>query len=199
MIKTTLMLLIMLSIPSALALLVSCNTENPPSVTIGPGFFRSDEFHVEVQVPDGWAAVEGPERLIMTGHLQGQVAFNSWGQRGFWAHAVHPSGSVKSYRYGPEDVMSQIPEGGAYVALTLVSGPPSFGPEPPQYERSDLGGLYQPHDWRQDSATEAQFITFYKWGESFELVVAYHPDASDETVTQLNDLLQSWKFDKDID
>ena len=54
-----------------------CNIESPAIVTIGPGQFRSGEFHLQVQLPDGWMAVEGPERLVTTGHLQGQVAFNS--------------------------------------------------------------------------------------------------------------------------
>jgi len=49
------------------------------SVSIGPGLFRSDKYHLEVQLPTGWAAVEGPEILTPTGHMEGQVAFNNWG------------------------------------------------------------------------------------------------------------------------
>lgn len=175
-----------------------CNIERSPGVTIGPGQFRSDEFHLQVQLPEGWAATEGPERLTMTAHLNGQVAFNSWGQEDFWARAVRLRGSdnTSSYRYGPEDAMSQIPEGGAYVALVIESGPPGFELEPPEYNHSDLSGLYQPHDWRQDSVTRAQFMPFSKWGQVLELEVACHPDASDKTVDQLNELLQSWKFDE---
>ena len=174
-----------------------CNIESPAIVTISPGQFRSDEFHLQVQLPDGWMAVEGPERLVTTGHLQGQVAFNSWGREDFWARAVRLPGSndANSYRYGPEDVMSQIPEGGAYVALTLTQCPASFEQKPPENKTNDLSGLFQPHDWRQDSDTGTQFIAFHKWGESLELAVACHSDASDETVTQLNKLLLSWRFD----
>jgi len=53
--------------------------------------------------------------------------------------------------------------------------------------------LYQPQDWRQDSA--ATFIQFYKWGRDLRLEISYHPDASDKTVAELNNLLASWRFD----
>jgi hypothetical protein len=185
-----------LSIILTLVIAISCNNESSPSVTVGPGQFRYDEFRLQVQLPEGWVAAEGPERLSITGHTEGQVAFNSWGQEDFWARAVRLPGSDNSYSYGPEDVMSQIPEGGAYVALVIESGPPNFEQESSDYNLSDLSGLYQPHDWRQDSVTGAQFIPFIKWGQVLELEVACHPNASNETVDQLNKLLQSWRFDE---
>jgi len=167
-------------------------------VSIGPGLFRSEKYYLEVQLPDGWAAVEGPEFLMM--HLEGQVAFNSWGQQDFWVRETreeHTDGSV-SYTYGkPRDVMSQIPEGGASVLLLRLTGPPPADDyvTPPDTVAGDLGGLWQPHDWRQDSETGAQLKELFKYGRWLQMWVACRPDASDETVAALNDLLESWRFD----
>ncbi len=154
--------------------------------------YRSDNSFLTVDLPDGWAAAEGPEYLARP--YSGEVAFNNWGGKGFWAHEVR---SGNSAQYGPGTVMSQVPDGGAYVALVEIGGPPRISDEeaPPEYVRDSLGGLFQPHDWRQDSVIEAQFFQFYKWGRDFQLEVACRPDASDETVAELNFLLESWVFD----
>jgi len=166
-------------------------------VSVGPGIFRSDEFYLQVDLPTGWVAAEGPEFLLKS--LEGQVAFNSWGQEDLWVREVrteHPDGTT-SYTYRPHDVMSQIPEGGAYISLLRIWGPPpppeDYEP-PDEYATSDLSRLNQPHDWRQDT-TAAQFKEFHKWGRYLMVLIACHPDASDETVAHLNDLLQSWRFD----
>ncbi len=167
------------------------------SVSVGPGVFRSDEFYLQVDLPTGWAAAEGPEYLAHP--FEGQIAFNSWGEEGFWAHEVrteHPDGT--SYSYGSQDVMSQIPEGGAYVVLVRIWGPGRVpGYNPPEYTLDDLSDLYQAHDWRQDVTPDTQFgqFTFYKWGRDLRLEVYCHPDATDETVAELNNLLASWRFD----
>lgn len=155
------------------------------------GVYHSEEGDLTISLPDGWVAVEGPEYL--THPYDGQVAFNSWGENGFWAREVR-TGSSSSY--STQIAMSQILEGGAYVALVRIWGPPRM-PDyaPPEYTPDDLSGLCQPHDWRQDSATDAQFIQFYKWGRDLRLEVACHPGASDKTVAELNDLLESWRFD----
>jgi hypothetical protein len=152
--------------------------------------YHSEEGDLTVGLPDGWAAVEGPEYLARP--FEGQVSFNSWGDNDFWASEVR---SGNSFTYSPETVISQIPEGEAYVALVRIWGPPSPDDyDPPEYTLDDLNGLCQPHDWRQDSAG-AQFFQFYKWGRDLRLEIACHPDASDETVAALNDLLASWRFD----
>jgi len=160
--------------------------------------FRSDELYLEVQLPPGWAAVEGPEGFLESFH--GQVAFNSWGQEDFWAREVliEKTADHETYRYSTQTVMDQIPKGGAYVALVSISGPQavahSISP-PPEYALNDLSGLWQPHDCREDAESGAQFMEFYKWGRDLRLEVACHCKASDETVAELNDLLQSWRFD----
>ena len=161
------------------------------SVSTSPGTFRSDEFYLKVDLPTGWAVAEGPEYLAHP--FEGQVAFNSWGEEGFWAREVRTGSSST---YGSQTVMSQIPEGGAYVALVRIWGPPRM-PDyaPPEYTLVDLSELCQPHDWRQDSATDAQFIQFYKWGRDLRLEIACHPGATDKTVDELNSLLASWRFD----
>ena len=185
-----------------LALAISCaacssdeTSGQPPSP---PRLFRSDENYLEVRLPSGWAAVEGSESLAE--HYHGKVAFNSWGQDDFWAGEVliEKTADHETFRFGAQTVMEQIPKGGAYVALVRISGPlhiaHSLSP-PSEYTLDDLSGLWQPHDCRQDAESGAQFTEFYKWGHDLQLVVGCHRKASDETVTELNDLLQSWRFD----
>jgi hypothetical protein len=120
------------------------------------------------------------------------VAFSSWGQAGFWAREVVEG---NSHKYGPEIMMSQLPAGGAYVALVEINGPAIVGESPPEYLPNDLGGLFTPHDWRQDGLPNAQFTSFYKWGRSLELEIGCKAEASYATVAALNELLQSWRFD----
>jgi hypothetical protein len=153
--------------------------------------YHSEVAYLTVALPDGWAAVEGTEYLAHP--FEGQVAFNSWGEEDFWAREVRIGSSST---YSPQTVISQVSEGGAYVALVRIWGPPRLDDyAPPEYTLEDLSGLCQPHDWREDSATDAQFIPFYKWGRDLRLEIACRPDASDETVGGLNILLASWRFD----
>src|SRR3972149_1619895 len=99
----------------------SSPTSQIPDATPGPGEFRSDRFFLTVRLPEGWVGVGGPERLSPL-HLDGHVAFNSWGGEGFWAPAVEsPRGS---FSYSPETVMSQMPEGGAYAVLARTTAGP---------------------------------------------------------------------------
>ncbi|MGD9142293.1 MAG: hypothetical protein PVG61_00440 [Dehalococcoidia bacterium] len=152
--------------------------------------YHSEEGDLTVGLPDGWAAVEGPEYLAKP--FEGQVSFNSWGGNDFWASEIH---SGNSFTYNPGTVIAQIPEGGAYVVLVRIWGPSRPDEyNPPEYTFDDISELCKPHDWRQDSAG-VQFFEFYKWGRDLRLEIACHPDASDETVAALNDLLVSWKFD----
>ena len=185
-----------------LALTISCaacnSDESPDEPSAVPSLFRSDELYLEVQLPSGWAAVEGPEGFLESFH--GQVAFNSWGQEDFWAREVliEKTADHETYRYSTQTVMNQIPRGGAYVALVSISGPMSVAHSispPAEYALNDLSGLWQPHDCREDAESGAQFMEFYKWGRDLRLEVCCHPKASDKTVAELNDLLQSWKFD----
>jgi len=87
--------------------------------------------------------------------------------------------------------MAQIPEGGAYVSLLRFGGtgggppPPLDYVPPPDSVSEDLSNLWQTHDWRQDSATDAQFKEFFKWGQWLEMWVACRPEASDKNVNIL--------------
>lgn len=186
---------------AATLMLAGCNVitgaGEPVSVTISPVLFHIDQFNIEVQLRPGWAAVEGPTSLRIP-RSEGLISFNSWGQDDFWAYAIqdnNPDGSV-SLHYGPSEVASQVRKGGAYVALVMTSGPPrAIGSELPiEYALDDLSGLYQPHDWRQDSATWAYFKAFYRDDSDLTLVIACHTNASDETVDRLNELLKTWRF-----
>jgi len=40
--------------------------------------FRSDKYYLTVELPEGWAGIEGPECLVWLCHIEGDVAFNSW-------------------------------------------------------------------------------------------------------------------------
>jgi hypothetical protein len=118
------------------------------------------------------------------------VASNSWGQKDFWTRAG-PDGFGNSY--GLQTIADQVPKGGAYVALVRVWGPVPTPPyDTPEYASSGLEGLWTAHDARRDGA---RFIEFYKWGRSLRLEVYCSPDASDATMSALNALLKSWRFD----
>ncbi len=170
---------------------IPCTVEVVEAAITDIGSYHSEEGDLTVSLPDGWAAVEGPEYLAKP--FDGQVAFNSWGQANFWASEIR---SGNSSTYSPGTVISQIPEGGAYVALVRIYGPPRMPDDaPPEYTLNDLSGLIQRHDWREDSGTYAYFKEFYKWGRDLRLEVACRPDASDNTIAELNDLLESWRFD----
>jgi hypothetical protein len=195
-IRLILVTLVLCSVVLSAACNKNISTSRTESVTISPGLFHSDQYNIEVQLPSGWAAAEGPGDLGIV-REEGLVSFNNWGQNNFWARAKitdNPDGS-RTIEYGPHIVASQVPVGGAYVALLHISGPPrALDDQPTEYTLDDLSGLYQPHDWRQDSANYAYFKTFYKNNSDLTLVIACHKNASDETVAQLNELLRSWRF-----
>jgi hypothetical protein len=156
--------------------------------------FRSDQFHLEVTLPPGWAGAEGPEYLARP--FTGLVAFNSWGEAGFWAPEVT---TATSATYSPRSVLGQIPDGGAYVVLVHFSGGPHLPAEQygPEHERQDLGSLWEQTDCREGgTATGATCINFFKWGRLLRLEVCCDPNASDTTVAAVNSLLSSWRFDQ---
>jgi hypothetical protein len=102
--------------------------------------FRSDQFHLTVTLPTGWAAAKGPEYLARP--FTGLIAFNNWGEAGFWASEVTTETSA---RYSPESVLEQIPAGGAYVVLVHLSGGPVMPAEEygTEYEPQDIDGLWK--------------------------------------------------------
>ncbi|MFA5308597.1 MAG: hypothetical protein WC370_03805 [Dehalococcoidales bacterium] len=173
----------------------ACAVGAAPPPTGGYGTYVSKNYGVRVQLPGGWAVSEGPESLMMKGET-GLVSFNSWGDTGFWARAVTEtaSGGSFSWEFSPGVVASQIPRGGAYVALVLAaSGPPSSTTTtPPGVTPPDLSGLYESHDWRQE--TTAYFKSFTVGESQFILIIACSKNAADATVDQVNALLQSWQF-----
>lgn len=155
--------------------------------------YHSHTNYLSVQLPVGWAVFEGPESLVSTSHLTLQIAFNSWGKRYFWAHSFR---TETSEQYGADVVASQVPEGGAYLALVLNNMPPVYDEYPLQYPCNDLSSLLLSHNWRQPPASSATFINFFKWGRSFNLEIYCSPEASDETIAELNQMLVSWRFDE---
>lgn len=177
----------------AVSLLTGCR----PTTAEGETSFRSDLHHLEVTLPAGWAAVEGQESLARP--FVGLVAFNSWGEDGFWARQVAEEGSGgTSYTYSPQAIMDQVPDGGAYVVLVHVGGGPRTGPEEygPEYEPQDLAGLWEAADCREGQDTPGvTWLDFSKWGRALRLEVYCRPDASGETAAAVGELLASWQFD----
>ena len=112
---------------------------------LGPASFHSSAAHVTAQLPAGWAAAEGPTQLARP--FTGLVAFNSWGQAGFWAPEITTANSAE---YSLSTVLRQMPPGGAYIVLVELSGgpPPVPGSYEPEYQADDLSGLWQRTDCR---------------------------------------------------
>ena len=157
----------------------------------GKDVFRSDKYHLAVRVPPNWGKSEGPENISHI--LEGQVAFNSWGEDGFWTHEVITENTAT---YSSGIVMAQIHQGGAYIVLVEAGGPPP-AMAPTEYLLNNLNGLILPQDWRLRADREVGFhaFAFYKWGTSFVLQIACSPNASDATVAEINSILASWQFD----
>jgi hypothetical protein len=156
--------------------------------------YVSESYPVGVRLPPGWASAGGKTLMF---HEEGLVAFNSWGEPGFWAgpeNTYYPDGHPKSQIFGPSIIAEQVPPGGAYVALVRSGGPPSPDQAPEQYTSMTLDGLYTPHDWRTDAAGEAAYLRLYRDGSWLDLYIVCQADASDQTVDQLNQLMAGWRF-----
>lgn len=176
-------------------LLALCACTRPPAEE---SHFRSDQFHLEAALPPRWATAEGPTSLARP--FTGWVAFNSWEEADFWAPEVVTETEQGIHAsYGPQDVLAQLPQDGAYVVLTHISGGPiqageGYGPE---HERQDLTTLWDQTDCRTgETHRGATVIPFYKWGRYLRLEVYCAPDASDATVAEVNALLGNWRFDE---
>lgn len=169
-------------------------SELPPPTSLSPrladAIFRSEQFHLEVRIPSGWGIVEGPE-YIAHKSIVGCVAFNSWGHPDFWVLGKTIANSVI---YDSSTVMSQIPPGEAYIFLGEILGPPSAHME---YVSNNLNELLEPQDWRLRDIWDTGFhsYNFYKGGTSFILQIACSPNASEETVANINTILIAWQFD----
>ena len=154
--------------------------------------FRSDKYYVSAEVPSGWAVTEGPATFFH--YYEGQLAFTSWGEEGFWTNQEPNGDSIRDV--GTLVHTALVPSGGAYLALIRIVGPgPQLPPyNTPEYEPDDLMQLLSTHDWRNESGSET-WIPFYKWGRFLQLQVYCDKNAGDETLDQLNRLLESWRFD----
>lgn len=206
--KILIIMVVLVSLFPLMLSVTSCNGENQEtttqpttSISITPDVSLYHQYSIEVELPPGWRRVDGPKYIMH--HQEMQVAFNSWGQDDFQTQAIqdkNPDGSIKSIHYNPGIAASQIPDGGAYVSLERITfDPPILGQNTPtnssnEYNLDDLSGLYQPHDWRKDSATYAFYKEFFKGGSRYSLVIVCTQNATDETADNLNKLLRSWKF-----
>ena len=154
---------------------------------------------VEVSVPPGWGIADEPQGLTVFSH-DGELAFNSWGEDEFMVHEVR-TGCCSSV-FGPETNMAQLPAGGALVILLRdISGMGEVhAQDEPEYPGDDLKGLdlgtlWQTTDCRiGDRLAGVNRAPFVKQKSFFDLQVYCRPDASDETVAQVNSLLESWRF-----
>ena len=171
--------------------------------------FRSETNHLEVTVPEGWAAYEGEAYIARP--FTGLVAFNSWGEQRFWALQVitEQNDGSTTYSYSSEDVLAQIPQDGAYVVLVWESSQPVPDPNSPDgpylwgpitdpeahasyYPGHDLLGIWQPADCR---LTRGVSLDFSKFERVLHLEIYCGPQASESTVEAVNSLLSSWRFD----
>lgn len=165
-------------------------TQAPPSGAL----FRSDRFHLSVKLPPGWTASEGPKALAEP--FTGWVSFNSWGETGFWATEIEQEGSRT---YSPEVVLAQMPADGIYGVLVEQSGGPVWEQYGPEYDREDLGGIWDEAVCQAKtpgSDGSSLMINFFKWARFFHLEVYCGADVSDATRTELDSLLANWQFDK---
>ncbi len=175
----------------ATLVLTGCQRQSDAVSSSPISLFRSQQINVSVELPPGWVAADGPENITLKS-LKGVVSFNSWGEPGFWVHERHEG---NSYTYGPSVVISQMPKGGAYIALIEINGPPPpVGEVPQEYASQDLGGLFMSHDWRKDASAADGSLRFYKWKQWYELQITCSTRASDSTVAGINALLKSWRF-----
>jgi hypothetical protein len=157
--------------------------------------FRSDRRHLGVALPPGWAVVEG-EQLVDT-RFVGLVAFNSWGEAGYWAGPVErQEGMGVVAEYSPELVLGQIPANGAYIVLGYFGGELSEETYGPEHAQQGLDEAWIGTDCRE-SGDPAGFTAagFFKWGRRLRLEVVCGPEASDETARAVGALLESWRFD----
>jgi len=147
-----------------------------------------------VDLPPGWAASEGPESLAKP--FVGLAAFNSWGQEQFWARQVESkTADGVAYTYSPETVMSQIQADWAYIVLIDFAGGPCMasGDYGPEHDRQDLNDLWAAKDCRIEGPVS---LEFFKWGRHLRLEVYCGPQVSEETSVEVNQLLESWRFDR---
>ena len=104
--------------------------------------------------------------------------------------------------FGPATNMAQLPPGGALVILLRdISGVGEIhAQDEPEYlgddlKGLDLGTLWKTRDCRiGDRLAGVIRAPFVKQRSFFDLRVYCRPDASDETVAQVNSLLESWRF-----
>jgi hypothetical protein len=170
----------------------SCRAYYAEFITPPPGFtvFHSDQFPMEVALPPGWAAAEGPKSLAPP--FTGVLALSSWGEADFWAPAIT---EADASTYWPLQALAQIPSGGAYVVLIADYGYASrvqeYGPE---HESRELTSLWEPKDCRD--AGGASWVTFLKWGRLFRLEIYCPSDVSDATAAAVDSLVASWRFDR---
>ena len=198
--KCVVLVLLIPWVAACTAALPAVPTEQPTatgtavSPTATPTLFRSEAYSLTVSLPPGWAAAEGPVRLADP--FDGLVAFNSFGEAGFFAkEVVSPDGS--RFSYGGSWVLEQIPPDGAYIVLVHQSGGPAPAPESPspEYGRADLGGLWAAHDCRTGKEQAgASVYDFVKGSRRLRLEVYCGAKASDATVQAVNGLLESWRF-----
>ena len=159
--------------------------------------FRSEQYHVEANLPPGWAAAEGPTSLAKP--FIGFLAFNSWGEDDFWAPEVVTETDQEVYAsYSPETVLGQLPAEEAYIVLSHFAGGPQSAQEyGPEHEQQHLSGLWTKTDCREgDADGGATVVPFFKWGRRLRLEVTCAPDVSDVTAAEVNELLDSWRFDE---
>jgi len=152
--------------------------------------YYSDQAYLTVDLPTNWAVSDGGEYLAHS--LDGIVAFYSWNQTDFWAKAVQ-TGNIVTYSLFT--IRDQVPDGGAYVVLSRVWGPPLLPDHfPDEYTSTSLNSLL---NWDYISKrNDGQSLQFFKWGRYMQVDIWCNEYASNTTLSELKVLLESWQFDE---
>jgi hypothetical protein len=163
-----------------------------PAQRQGTRPFYSQLVHAEVVLPPGWVGVEGSEQL--TPHISALAAFNSWGGADYWAQAVGKG--CCSHSYGGQDVLDQLPAGGAYVVLVDQGRMPGTMDGYVEHTGRGLAELWGSTDCRDgDTLAGVNALPFCKWVRCYTLTVHCAADVSDATADAVDALIASWQFD----
>jgi hypothetical protein len=178
--------------------MAGCDAPVGAGINDEPTPFRSEANWLSATLPAGWAAAEGPADLsagVLMHAPTGIVAFNSWGEAGFWAVAQSwKQGRGTQAEYGREQVLKQMPDAGVYLVLTestYFAGSVITSPGYTEHTSQDVIDIWPEGDCRE----ERVMTSFFKWGTAYELDLHCGTAAEDEVIALAMELIESLRFD----
>jgi hypothetical protein len=156
--------------------------------------FHSEQFHLSVDVPVGWAIVEGPETIHR--RRDALIALNNLGRKDFWVQA-HETSSSSSY--GPPEIRAQLPDGAVYVEIAWSWAPPSPPEQYREMEAQDLAAIRDTGRWQVTPFAVGELTSYYlhfqKWGYDWEVMLYLSEPVEERTREQAMAILDSIHFD----